>query len=166
MRLWSIHPSYLDSRGLVACWREGLLARKVLLGETRGYRNHPQLQRFKAQTDPVAVLDSYLFAIWEEARRRGFAFQRGKIGPRFSATKLTVTVRQLQYEFQLLRAKLQTRDIARYRIIAGIICPLPHPIFTVVEGEVEPWERVRTKVKLARTGPDANESGQVCLPDR
>lgn len=32
MRLWSLHPSYLDAVGLVALWREGLLARKVLQG--------------------------------------------------------------------------------------------------------------------------------------
>ena len=36
MRLWSVHPQHLDVRGLVALWREGLLARKVLLGETNG----------------------------------------------------------------------------------------------------------------------------------
>ena len=46
MRLWSLHPKYLDIKGLVACWREGLLARKVLLDQTKGYKNHPQLIRF------------------------------------------------------------------------------------------------------------------------
>jgi len=25
MRLWTLHPKYLDARGLVALWREGLL---------------------------------------------------------------------------------------------------------------------------------------------
>ncbi|MFZ0534570.1 MAG: pyrimidine dimer DNA glycosylase/endonuclease V, partial [Anaerolineales bacterium] len=81
MRLWSLHPSYLDAKGLVACWREGLLARKVLLGETKGYRNHPQLLRFKTQPDPIAAVDQYLSAILEEANRRGFAFNPGKIKP-------------------------------------------------------------------------------------
>lgn len=31
MRLWSIHQSYLDRQGLLAVWREGLLAQGVLL---------------------------------------------------------------------------------------------------------------------------------------
>ena len=47
MRLWSLHPSYLDSAGLVALWQEGLLARKVLSSQTKGYIHHPQLHRFR-----------------------------------------------------------------------------------------------------------------------
>lgn len=43
MRLWSLHPQYLDAKGLVALWREGLLAQAVLAGQTRGYKRHPQL---------------------------------------------------------------------------------------------------------------------------
>jgi hypothetical protein len=30
MRIWSLHPKYLDSKGLVALWRESLLAKNVL----------------------------------------------------------------------------------------------------------------------------------------
>ena len=41
MKLWSIHPKYLDAKGLVALWREALLAQKVLDGKTEGYKNHP-----------------------------------------------------------------------------------------------------------------------------
>jgi hypothetical protein len=43
MRLWSLHPQYLDPQGLVALWREALLAQAVLRGKTRGYKHHPQL---------------------------------------------------------------------------------------------------------------------------
>jgi hypothetical protein len=39
---------YLDGRGLVALWREALLAQAVLRGRTRGYR-HPQLARFRSR---------------------------------------------------------------------------------------------------------------------
>ena len=81
MRLWSLHPRYLDSKGLTACWREGLLARKVLEGKTKGYRNHPQLERFRGQDDPVGMIDAYLLAVYEEAEKRGYKFSRGKIGP-------------------------------------------------------------------------------------
>ena len=41
MRLWSLHPAHLDRQGLIACWREALLAQKVLAGLTTGYRSHP-----------------------------------------------------------------------------------------------------------------------------
>jgi hypothetical protein len=34
MRLWSLHPKHLDRQGLLAVWREGLLAQEVLRGET------------------------------------------------------------------------------------------------------------------------------------
>ena len=70
-----IHPRYLDAKGLVAAWREGLLAQKVLRGETRGYTRHPQLARFHAQPDPlrlIAALSRRLLA--KEASRRGYAF--------------------------------------------------------------------------------------------
>lgn len=142
MRLWSVHPSYLDAKGLTACWREGLLARKVLLGETRGYKQHPQLERFKAQAEPVAVLDSYLRAIWEEAARRGYAFNREKIGPRFAEVRLTVTEGQLAYEWQHLKGKLKKRSPEQYEKFAALTIPQPHPLFTVITGDVATWEKI------------------------
>jgi len=69
MRLWSIHPKYLDVQGLLGLWREGLLAQKVLLGETKGYRNHPQLIRFKRTPDPVLYLGTYLYYVYQEGVR-------------------------------------------------------------------------------------------------
>ena len=103
MRLWSLHPSYLDRQGLLACWREGLLARKVLLGHTKGYRNHPQLQRFKARADALSALDGYLLGIFEESLRRGYSFDRSKIGDCPIELKLTVTDGQLKYELEHLK---------------------------------------------------------------
>ncbi len=76
MRLWSIHPQYLDPQGLVALWREALLAQAVLRGETRGYRNHPQLERFKEHAAPLAAISHYLQAVYAEATRRGYRFNR------------------------------------------------------------------------------------------
>ena len=142
MRLWSLHPSYLDRQGLLACWREGLLARKVLLGQTKGYRNHPQLQRFKAQPDPLAALNGYLLEIHAESQRRGYSFDRTKIGLGLVDQKLTVTEGQLEYELEHLRNKLCKRDLERYERIAAIDQPMPHPLFEVVPGEIETWERV------------------------
>ena len=74
MRLWSLHPRYLDAKGLVALWREALLAQKVLQGNTKGYRNHPQLSRFKQQIDPLAAVAAYLCEVQREAARRGYHY--------------------------------------------------------------------------------------------
>ena len=81
MRLWTIHPKHLDAKGLVALWREALLAQKVLQGGTRGYRHHPQLRRFLATSRPAAALARYLAAVHEESVRRGYHFDAAKIGP-------------------------------------------------------------------------------------
>jgi hypothetical protein len=142
MRLWSLNPSYLDARGLTALWREGLLARKVLLNQTKGYRHHPQLERFKEQEDPAAVIDIYLLEVFEEAARRGYHFDQSKIQSHCAQIKLTVTKGQLQFELRHLQQKLKVRDPLRYVAIAGLDLPDPHPIFEVVEGGIAGWEKV------------------------
>jgi hypothetical protein len=142
MRLWSLHPSYLDAKGLVALWREGLLARKVLLGETRGYRQHPQLMRFKAQADPIRAIDGYLWIVHDESVQRGYHFDFAKLGPRPRGIKLRVTKGQLLYEFEHLKRKLKQRDKDRYRKTASIEMPQANPLFRVAPGAVEEWEKV------------------------
>ena len=141
MRLWSLHPKYLDTKGLVACWREGLLARKVLLGETRGYRNHPQLERFRNTLEPVNSVDTYLTAIYDEAVQRRYKFDRAKIGVPDNDLSLTVTTGQLLHEFEHLRGKLELRDPSRFQALSDVEIPLAHPLFSVIDGEIELWER-------------------------
>ena len=141
MRLWSIHPRHLDARGLVALWREGLLARRVLAGKTRGYRRHPQLARFRGRPDPLAAIDAYLSRVVDEADARGYRFDRSKIAYRRSM-RMTVTRGQLAYEWAHLRRKLAVRDPARLRALRGID-PEPHPCFRVAAGAIEAWERAR-----------------------
>ncbi len=142
VRIWSIHPGYLDSRGLVALWQEALLAEKVLRGLTTGYRNHPQLARFRRHPDPVGAIRSYLREILLESAARGFHFDARKVHPGGrSASPIAVTRGQLQYEWSHLKRKLRTRDPGRYRTLRNIKTPEPHPSFRVVEGGVEPWER-------------------------
>lgn len=140
MRLWSIHPRYLDAKGLTACWREGLLARKVLCGATRGYRNHPQLERFRRKPDPVAALDAYLSAVWDEAILRGYRFDRTKISDFGFVTRLAVTDGQLAFEREHLLRKLAVRDPSRYAVLKNETDFAPHPLFCVVPGEIENWE--------------------------
>src|SRR5581483_11263282 len=98
MRLWSLHPSLLDSKGLVALWREGLLAQKVLLGQTTGYRFHPQLQRFRETRNPVGAIGTYLWAVVEEAAERGYQFDASKIAMKKRALSMPVTRGQLEFE--------------------------------------------------------------------
>jgi len=141
MRLWSLHPSYLDSKGLVALWREALLARKVLQGKTRGYRHHPQLMRFQAQRNPERMIEAYLWAVYEEAVRRGYQFDLGKLSKKRRTSKIEVTSGQLQYELKHLKHKLKQRDLKQYRKIAPVKTALAHPLFQIVPGGVAEWER-------------------------
>jgi hypothetical protein len=142
MRIWSLHPQYLDAKGLVALWRETLLAQKVLLGETKGYRNHPQLKRFKDHRDPLAAIAAYLQGVAREADRRGYRFDASKILRKGTKAKIRVTDGQIAYELAHLLAKLKVRDQAAYERLVQTENPLVHPLFTVVSGEVEDWEVV------------------------
>lgn len=141
MRLWSLHPKYLDPQGLVALWRETLLAQAVLRGETRGYRNHPQLHRFKSHSAPLAAISLYLKAVHAEAQSRGYAFDKSKIKPTRTSATITVTSGQTEYEWAHLMAKLKARSPALYRKWREIEAPEMHPLFQVRSGEVESWER-------------------------
>src|ERR1051325_5543786 len=141
MRLWTVHPKYLDAKGLVALWREGLLAQKVLRGRTKGYRHHPQLTRFRAQANPVAAIATYLNHVKQEAARRGYNFDESKIFPRRSGRKLNETRGQLLYEWEHLRTKLKRRDAKQFAACSCISKPEPHPLFNIVRGGVQVWER-------------------------
>jgi hypothetical protein len=143
MRLWSLHPGYLDAKGLVALWREGLLAQKVLLGNTRGYKNHPQLTRFRNTGNPAGAIASYLRAIADEAARRGYHFDRRRIANRHYRGTLPVTQGQLDYELAHLRIKLQARAPEFYQQSKALTTPASHPLLRVVPGEVEAWEVVQ-----------------------
>lgn len=141
MRLWSLHPGYLDRAGLTALWREGLLAQKVLLGETKGYKNHPQLERFRRAPDPAAAIGSYLTEVWNEALRRGYRFNRDKI--RSSGTKHRIKVNRGQLEFELahLKKKLMHRDPVKHREVRETVTPRVNPLFKDRPGGIEDWEK-------------------------
>jgi Pyrimidine dimer DNA glycosylase len=141
MRLWTIHPKYLDPQGLVALWREALLARAVLRGQTRGYRNHPQLDRFRAHDAPRSAINAYLAAIHSEAMARGYAFDKRKIGPLRSVHSISTTTGQISYEWEHLLKKLSVRSRLLRRRWRTVSIPLCHPLFTPVPGSIESWER-------------------------
>lgn len=146
MRLWSLDPALLDRRALVAGWRETLLAQKVLLGETKGYTQHPQLERFRNHPQPLQAIADYLHAIADEADSRGYNFDRDRISRDRSAEpkSMDVTTGQLEYELALLRHKVEGRDPDWGRShLDAVADPAPHPLFAVHEGPVETWERIK-----------------------
>ena len=166
MRLWSVHARHLDTVGLVACWREALLAQRVLTGTTRGYRRHAQLERFlpgsalaaeSRGTGPDALLGAagpddgwpgdlivaYLHALADEASARGHSYDVARIaGPRPDVGPVPVTDGQVAHEWALLSRKLAGRSPAVLERWAGVVVPDVHPLFVVVPGPVARWERV------------------------
>ena len=140
MRLWTLHPKYLDAKGLVALWREALLAQKVLRGETRGYQHHPQLARFRGHRQPGAAVAAYLRGVRAEALARGYQFDAAKILNAVPVARISVSRGQLRYEWAHLQRKLRARDRCRYRALLRIKSPLPHPMFRIVPGTIELWE--------------------------
>lgn len=140
MRIWSLHPQYLDSKGIVALWRETLLAKHVLEGKTKGYKNHPQLNRFKAAALPLDCIHQYLYYIYEEAKKRGYQFNKEKFQSNFSISTLTVTNKQIDFEFHHLLNKLRDRDEVLYKKISSTKNIKPHPLFKVVKGNIADWE--------------------------
>ena len=141
MRLWSLHPSLLDRQGLTAAWREALLAQAVLLGRTKGYTRHPQLERFRAHESPERLIAAYLEVIADDAARRGYTFDRSRIveSPE-PGWLLPVTAGQVAFEWAHLLRKLEVRSPAVHLLVApgG---PALHPLFREVPGDIESWER-------------------------
>lgn len=146
MRLWSLHPKYLDAKGLTALWREALLAQHVLTGETKGYRHHPQLLRFSAHPETRLALACYLTEVWREAARRMYRFDKTKI-PNFADIELdrvasiTVNRGQIAFEQSWLCEKLRQRDPVRHEAVCTIERLECHPLFEIVEGPIEAWEK-------------------------
>jgi pyrimidine dimer DNA glycosylase len=155
LRLWTVDPRYLDAVGLVALWRESLLARKVLMGKTRGYRSHPQLIRFREQRHPVAWINSYLAIVYEEAVRRGYSFDRSKLGRARAAGKLRETAGQLEFEWEHLGRKLRRRSPKAGRSMAAIRSPKAHPMFCIVPGPARDWEKGQRRESARAIAPSS-----------
>ncbi|QQG52870.1 MAG: hypothetical protein HY931_01395 [Candidatus Falkowbacteria bacterium] len=148
MRLWSLSPKYLDRQGLLAVWREGLLAKHVLEGKTKGYRNHPQLERFKEQKNSLDYLNLYLHGVYEEAIKRGYKFEKAKIGPlKKNLEKIKVSTGQIWYEFEHLLKKLERRDKKRFLELKAKLDLEVHSLFQIEKGEIATWEKVIKKLK-------------------
>jgi len=144
VRLWSLHPKYLDTKALLAVWREGLLAQKVLQGKTEGYTKHPQLIRFKNAKDPLLAIGYYLYFICCEAKARGYNFNKKRICSIVSKNIAPIKVSrgQLMFEYVHLLKKLRKRDKNMYLLLRGNKKIVSHPLFKVTSGGIADWEKV------------------------
>jgi hypothetical protein len=158
MRLWTVHPRYLDAKGLVAAWREALLAQKVLKGETRGYRRHPQLIRFQAAKDPMAAIASFLEGLAHEAACRGYNFDVTKIGVTRFRGRIPETKGQLLFEWGHLGRKLRSRSPLVARQWRGTTSPEAHPLFRIVAGRPRSWEKADS---IPKSEPPLPKAGRV-----
>jgi hypothetical protein len=118
-----------------------LLAKAVLRGETRGYTNHPQLERFKVHQQPRFAINSYLAAVHAEASERGYNFDASKIGPVCSVQPISVNDGQLLFEWHHLQHKLANRSPAVLARWGDLALPACHPLFRMQSGPVASWER-------------------------
>ena len=141
MRLWTLHPKYLDPQGLVALWREALLAQAVLRGRTVGYRHHPQLERFRNHARPRSAINAFLAEIHDESSRRGYSFDGAKVGPVRGPCRLKATSGQLEHEWEHLLRKLRARSRQNYQHWRKVDAPEANPLFEIVRGPIAPWER-------------------------
>lgn len=142
MRIWSIHPKYLDKIWLVAGWRETLLAKNVLEWNTKWYKNHPQLERFKKLDNPLFWINKYLQELYNEASFRWYKFDKNKFEKIDKNIKIKITSGQIKYEFEHLLKKLEIRDKAKFELIKNIKNIEVCDIFEVVPWEIEIWEKI------------------------
>jgi len=143
VRLWSLNPSYLDQKGLTALWREALLAKKVLENKTKAYLFHPQLIRFRESYDAHEAINFYLAAIHDESAERGYRFDAGKFSRPVKVTRMSVTSGQLFYETEHLKRKLIIRNPQKHKELIAVSEFLPHPLFYIIDGNIEEWEKIR-----------------------
>lgn len=142
MRIWSLHPKYIDTKGLVALWRETLLAKNVLEGKTKGYRNHPQLIRFKTTQNPLKAINFYLQHVWIEATKRSYNFDSSKFTSIENIDKIKVKSGQLEFEQNHLLKKLKIRNIKKHSELLIVSHIETHPLFIPTNGEIETWEKI------------------------
>ena len=146
MRLWSIHPEYLDQKGLIALWREALLAKNVLMNHTKGYKNHSQLTRFKNAAHPLHCINQYLEGVYQESLKRGYHFNSEKFSTPSEQATITVNSKQIAFEMQHLLKKLKVRDPERYFSLLKVTEIKSHPLFVIIDGDIESWEIIKEKV--------------------
>jgi len=118
------------------------LAQKVLANKTKGYRHHPQLDRFKSHADPLRAIGFYLYCIYKEGKRRGYRFDVKKISRNSkNCAPIKVFCGQVDFEAMHLASKLSKRDKEAFRAMKKQKKLKLHPLFKPVKGGREAWEK-------------------------
>jgi hypothetical protein len=123
VRLWSLHPKYLDA---------------------------PQLHRFREHPSPRRAIDAWLAGLHAEATLRGYSFDRSKIGPLYKLTRIPVTRGQIDYEWRHLKRKLARRSPAQLAKVKLVRRPHCHPLLCARPGPIAAWEKVSAPPKPTR----------------
>lgn len=132
MRLWSIHPKYLDKHALIALWREGLLAQKALSGKGLVDEANVQLVRFKKSANPVRAIGSYLSFVASEGAKQGCKLNHERIlQPNFEAKFMTTDVAQMELEVEQLKARMKTRNKDKFKLLTDVHKFEANPVFTL-----------------------------------
>lgn len=150
MRLWSLHPHHLDPRGLIACWRESLLAKKVLDGKTDGYKNHPQLRRFRAYSSPLTAINTYLWTLHQESLERSYKFDESKIDMEFVRYGRIMTVNDKQLDFEMDHLTQKVRERSPDNVWRCSYPITPNPMFQIKHGPIEKWEKDKKVLDISK----------------
>ena len=119
-----------------------MLAKNVLEGKTIGYKNHPQLKRFKEYPSPVKAINAYLYELLLEAKKRKYNFDANKVKAGNLLKAISVNDEQLKYEYNHLLEKVRKRSPEKYEEIKNTKQIKTHPLFKEVKGPVEAWEKM------------------------
>ena len=149
MRIWTLHPRFLDRQGLLGQWREALQAKNALLDphHSSNVCHERQLRRFKAaKIQALSCMGVYLHAVADEMILRGYKPNVSLI-PYYVGTPSLIPVTQGQVNFEIahLMAKLTERDPSRLLPLSKIRVLMSNqlnPIFKEVGGDIESWEKI------------------------
>lgn len=120
----------------------------MLKNKTRGCKKHPQLERFKAQKNPAAAINAFLFFVEQEACARKHCFDKSKLERPWQSQKIPVTKGQLGFEFSRLKKKLGKRSPGKYNEIRTQKNPEPNPLFKAIKGGTGSWSGLAEKLKF------------------
>jgi hypothetical protein len=127
------------------------------MGKTKGWKNHPQLIRFKNHNAPIHAIGFYLFIIYNEGCKRGYSYNKSKMFKIVEkVSMINISKEQLAYEFEILKNRVRGRDHTKFLELLEFgkkeSYPKPHPLFHVIDGKVALWEKSYWKKELNLKG--------------
>lgn len=89
----------------------------------------------------MSCIAAFLRTVQAEGARRGHAFDAGKIARGGGVEPIDVARGQLDHKWAHLLDKLRRRDPERLGALSTVRRIQPHPVFRIVPGGVEDWEK-------------------------